>query len=66
MKNQKARYDGAYGKAVGDENQALVLAALRLYPGIKNTEISQLTGIGVCTVGKHVNRIRAEWLDSLN
>ena len=57
-----AKYRGAYGYKIGEENRAAILGVLKEYPGIKNIEIAELLDIRVETVGKHVNRIRETWL----
>ena len=53
---------GAYQKRLGEENRERIAGILRDFLGIRNREISKLTGLDEMTVGRHVKAIKAEWI----
>lgn len=53
---------GEYGAAIGAQNQERVRAWLAAHLGGTNGECAKALGLNVNAVGRHVRRIRAEWL----
>lgn len=52
---------GAYGKAIGDANQARVRAFMVAHIGATNRECASELSLSEMKVSKHMKKIRAEW-----
>jgi hypothetical protein len=48
-----------------EHNRELVRQALVRYPGIRGFEVAKLTGLSIMAVSRHTNRLRAEWLPTV-
>jgi len=59
---RRYRYNGAYGKAIGERNRAAIEEMLKRYPGIRGKEIAKKLGLNVSIVSKHIQKIRETWL----
>lgn len=49
-------------RAIGDANRERIRAWMILHLGGTNAECADALGMNVCVIGRHVKRLRAEWL----